>query len=53
MDDQATQAFIDIRQAITDGSLLAHPHPDAIMHIMVDVSDISVGAVLQQEISQK
>ena len=49
-DDQATQAFINIKQAIADASLLVHPHPDAATHIMVDASDMAVGAVLQQEI---
>ena len=40
----------NIKQAIADASLLAHPYPDAATHIMVDASDMAVGAVLQQEI---
>lgn len=49
-DDQATKAFTNIKQAIADASLLAHPHPDAANHILVDASDMALRAVLQQEI---
>ena len=49
--DQATQAFTEIKQAIADASLLIHPHPDAAAHIMVDASDTAIGAIIQQEIS--
>ena len=51
--DQATQAFTNIKQAIADASLLVHPHPDAATHIMVDASDTAVGAVLQQKIDHQ
>lgn len=51
--DQATQAFTEIKQAIADASLLVHPHPDAATHIMVDASDTAIGAVLQQEINHQ
>ena len=52
-DDQATQAFTEIKQAIADASLLVHLHPDAATHIMVDASDTAIGAVLQQEINHQ
>ena len=51
--DQVTQAFTEIEQAIADASILVHPHPNAATHIMVDASDIAIGAVMQQEINHQ
>ena len=49
-DEQSSQAFLDIKKAIADVSLLTHPHHDAPTNIMTDASDTAVGAVLQQEV---
>ena len=45
--------FTEIKQAIADASLLIHPHPNAATHIMVDVSDTVIGAIIQQEINHQ
>ena len=45
--DQTTQAFTEIKQAIADALLLVHPHPDAATHITVDASDTAIGEVIQ------
>lgn len=47
--DSATTAFTDVKTAFTDAITLHHPRPDAAYSLMVDASDIAVGAVLQQE----
>ena len=52
-DEQSSQAFPTIKQAIADVSLLAHPHHDAVTNIMTDVSDTTVGAVLQQKVDDQ
>ena len=52
-DEQSSQAFLTIKQAIADVSLLAHPHHDAPTNIMTDASDIAVGAVLQQKVNDQ
>ena len=49
-DEQSSQAFLDIKKAIAEVSLLTHPHHDAPTNIMTDASDTAVGAVLQQEV---
>ena len=49
-DEQSSQAFLTIKQAIADISLLAHPHHDTPTNIMMDTSDIAVAAVLQQKV---
>ena len=46
----AESAFTQIKDALTDASLLLHPIPDAPTCIMTDASDTAVGAVLQQRI---
>lgn len=45
---QATDAFISIKEALAQATLLSHPQTDAPCAIMTDASDIAVGAVLQQ-----
>ena len=52
-DEPASQAFLDIKKAMADISLLAHPHHDAPTNIMTDASDTTVGAVLQQEVNNQ
>lgn len=47
---KASAAFESIKDALAQSCLLAHPKPDAPTCIMVDASDIGVGAVLQQSI---
>ena len=51
-DETSSQAFQDIKQAMAEVSLLAHPHYDSPTSIMTDASDTAVGAVLQQEIDK-
>ena len=46
--DQATEAFTNIKQALATATLLFHPKQDAPTSIMTDASDHAVGAVLQQ-----
>jgi len=48
--DTTIKAFNDIKQAMTDDSLLSYPKPDAPTNIITDASNIAVGAVLQQQI---
>ena len=49
-DDAATAAFADVKDAFTDCLRLQHMHPTAQLSLMVDASDVAVGAVLQQRI---
>ena len=44
----ATKAFIDIKEALAQATLLNHPKPSAPTCIVTDASDTAVGAVLQQ-----
>ena len=46
--DSTSTAFIDIKTALADASLLVHPTPGAPTCLMTDASDVAVGAVLQQ-----
>eukprot|EP00117_Sycon_ciliatum_P039851 scpid21637/ scgid29378/ Retrotransposable element Tf2 155 kDa protein type 1 len=48
--DSALAAFNDVKAAFTEAITLHHPRPDAAYSLMVDASDIAVGAVLQQEL---
>ena len=45
---EADKAFVSIKEALANASLLYHPKPDAPTSIMTDASDKAVGAVLQQ-----
>ena len=47
-DDNALQAFNNIKEAMAKTSLLSYPKPDAPTNIMTDASNNAVGAVLQQ-----
>ena len=49
--DTALKAFNDIKQTMTDASLLSYPKPDPPTNIMTDASNTAVGAVLQQHIN--
>ena len=40
--DTALKAFNDIKQAMTDGSLLSYPKPDAPTNIMTDASNTTI-----------
>ena len=46
----ATTAFMNIKRALADATLLVHPTSDAPTCIATDASDVAVGAVLQQYI---
>ena len=46
----ATTAFSAIKTALSQATLLSHPHPDAPLAVMTDASNMAVGAVLQQRI---
>ena len=51
--EQATEAFTNIKQALATATLLFHPKQDAPTSIMTDASDHAVGAVLQQYVDQQ
>ena len=46
--ESAQKAFDKIKHALAETTLLSHPKPDAEISVMVDASDIAIGAVLQQ-----
>ena len=46
-----TAAFHAVKNAFADAVTLRHPHPTAPYNLMVDASDVAVGAVLQQEVN--
>ena len=48
----AEAAFVNIKEALANASLLVHPKPDAPTSIITDASEVAVGAVLQQRIGQ-
>ena len=52
-DEQSSQTFFTIKQAFANVSLLAHPQHDAPTDIMMDASDIAVGAVLQEKVNDQ
>ena len=47
----AEAAFIAIKEALADATLLVHPQADAPTCLITDASDVAVGAVLQQKIN--
>ncbi|CAH8679458.1 unnamed protein product [Schistosoma haematobium] len=51
MNDSARTAFTEIKTALAQATLLAHPDPSATLSIAVDASDVVIGAVMQQNIS--
>ena len=46
--DNALTAFVAIKEALANATLLSHPKADAPTNIVTDASDVAVGAVLQQ-----
>nr|VZI39302.1 unnamed protein product [Spirometra erinaceieuropaei] len=44
-------AFERIKNSLADATLLTHPAPEAQLSLMVDVSTVAVGAVLQQHLA--
>ena len=51
--DQATETFTNIKQALATATLLLHQKQGAPTSIMTDASDHAVGAVLQQYVDQQ
>ncbi|CAI2732366.1 unnamed protein product [Schistosoma spindalis] len=51
LNDTARTAFSEIKTALAEVTLLAHPDPSATLSIAVDASDFAIGAVMQQNIS--
>ena len=47
----AEAAFTQVKEALSNATLLVHPQSDAPTCIITDASDIAVGAVLQQQIN--
>ena len=52
-DENSSQAFLAIKKAIANVSLLTHPHHDVPTKIMTDISDTAVGVVLQQKVDNQ
>ncbi|CAI2729547.1 unnamed protein product [Schistosoma spindalis] len=50
LNDTARTAFSEIKTALAEVTLLAHPDPSATFSIAVDASDFAIGAVMQQDI---
>ena len=48
---QMDTAFNKSKQALVDATMLTHPHADVPIALTVDASDVTVGAVLEQQIS--
>ena len=46
--DQATASFEQVKTALANATLLAHPKPVSPFCVMTDASDVAMGAVLQQ-----
>ena len=50
-DNTSTQAFIGIKEALAEATLLVHPKPNTLTNLTTDASDSAVGAVLQQYVN--
>ena len=50
-DNTSTQAFIGIKEALAEATLLVHPKPNALTNLTTDTSDFAVGAALQQYVN--
>nr|VZI40011.1 unnamed protein product [Spirometra erinaceieuropaei] len=48
---EALTAFERIKNSLADATLLTHPAPEAQLSLMVDASNVAVGAVLQQHLT--
>ena len=46
----AVSAFVAIKDALSAATLLSHPVRDAPLQLMIDASDVAVGAALQQSV---
>ncbi len=44
--EESFNAFIRVKYALADASLIVHPVADSPISIMADASDLAVGAVL-------
>lgn len=51
--DESKNAFLQIKEALAQAALLAHPSPSAPLSLMVDASNDAVGGVLQQRIGNQ
>nr|VZI28787.1 unnamed protein product [Spirometra erinaceieuropaei] len=51
MTEEAVRSFNDVKAALADATLLAHPRSDAQLTLMTDASSTAVGASLQQTVS--
>ena len=49
--DDTTVAFDEVKHALANATLLVHLIPNAPTSVMMDASDMAVGAVLQQRIN--
>nr|VZI05873.1 unnamed protein product [Spirometra erinaceieuropaei] len=50
MTEEAVRSFNDVKAALSDATLLAHPRSDAQLTLMTDASSTAVGASLQQTV---
>ena len=50
LDHETKQAFIDIKQTLADIACLAHPFENAVLSLRTDASNVSIGAILEQEV---
>nr|VZI16354.1 unnamed protein product [Spirometra erinaceieuropaei] len=50
MTEEAVTSFNDVKAALADATLLAHPRSDAQLTLMADASSTAVGASLQQTV---
>lgn len=48
-DESSRMAFLNCKQSLASHTLLAHPIPLAEMKLMVDASEVALGAVIQQK----
>ena len=50
---QQPYTTVDSTQALANATLLVHPKPNAPLNIIIDASDIAIGAVLQKFLDDK
>ena len=53
LDDDALQAFDQVKHCLSEATMLVHPHEEAPTCLITDASDSAVGAVLQQFINNE
>ncbi|BHF82687.1 hypothetical protein SprV_0802582600 [Sparganum proliferum] len=51
MTDEAVKSFNEVKNALVNATLLAHPRPDAPLTLMTDASSTAVGASLHQTVN--